>query len=180
MNAKLVITPKTKVAELLIAYPELEDVLVDMAPAFKKLKNPVLRRTIARVTSLQQAASVGEVPVDVIINKLRGIVGQEALEEVESAGEYSGGIPSWFSEEKINKTFDARETIASGGHPLGIVMGHLHKWEGGIYELITPFLPAPLIDKVKEQGFVTWTKKENESLFRNYFYKEVTQSDVQY
>ena len=65
MNAKLVITPKTKVAELLSTYPELEDVLVDMAPAFKKLKNPVLRRTIARVTSLQQAASVGEVPVDV-------------------------------------------------------------------------------------------------------------------
>lgn len=168
----LVITPKTKVAELLNAYPELEDALIDIAPAFKKLKNPVLRRTIARVTSLQQAASVGDVPVDVIVNKLRGIVGQEALEDVESGGEYGGGIPSWFSEEKIVKTFDARETIAQGGHPLGDVMGDLHKWEGGIYELITPFLPAPLIDKVKEQGFETWTKQENDGLFRNYFFKQ--------
>ena len=141
---KLIITPKTKVAELLNAYPELEEVLIDMAPAFKKLKNPVLRRTIARVTSLQQAASVGNVPVDVIVNKLRGIVGQEALEDVESGGEYAGGAPNWFSEDKITKTFDARETIARGGHPLTEVMGDLHKWEGdGILERITPFLAAP-------------------------------------
>ncbi|MCB0823637.1 MAG: DUF1858 domain-containing protein [Bacteroidales bacterium] len=169
---KLIITPKTKIAELLKAYPELEDVLIDIAPAFKKLKNPVLRRTIARVTTLQQAASVGDVPVDVIVNKLRGIVGQETLDDVESGGEYGGETPAWFSKDKITKSFDARETIAQGGHPLGDVMGDLHHWEDGIYELITPFLPAPLIDKVKEQGFKAWTKKENESLFRNYFLKQ--------
>ncbi|MBN2174169.1 MAG: DUF1858 domain-containing protein [Bacteroidales bacterium] len=168
----LIITPKTKVAELLDAYPELEEALIDIAPAFKKLKNPVLRRTIARATSLQQAASVGSVPVDVIVNKLRGIVGQEALENVEAGGEYRGGTPAWFSEKKITKSFDARETIAKGGHPLGDVMGDLHRWEGGIYELITPFLPAPLIDKVKEQGFKAWTKQENDGLFRNYFWKK--------
>lgn len=59
---KLIITPKTKVFELLLAYPELEALLIEMAPVFKKLQNPVLRRTIARVTTLQQAAQVGEIP----------------------------------------------------------------------------------------------------------------------
>ena len=80
-------------AELLEAYPQLEDVLIDLAPAFKKLKNPLLRKTIARVTSLQQAASVGEVPVEVIVNKLRGIVGQEELHDVEGGGDYRGDRP---------------------------------------------------------------------------------------
>jgi hypothetical protein len=168
----LIITPKTKVADLLNAYPELEDVLVDLAPAFKKLKNPVLRRTIARVTSLQQAASVGNISVDIIVNKLRGIVGQDALTDIESGSNYAGQVPAWFNQDMISQTNDARETIASGGHPLGDVMGDLHTWEGGIYELITPFLPAPLIDKVKGLGFEAWTKKENESLFRNYFYRK--------
>ncbi len=84
MEKKLIITPKTKVSELLEAYPELERVLIDIAPTFKKLKNPMLRRTIARVTSLQQAASVGEIPVDVIVNKLRGIVGQDSIVAMES------------------------------------------------------------------------------------------------
>ncbi len=171
MENKLIITPKTKVSELLEAYPELEPVLIDIAPTFKKLKNPVLRKTIARVTSLQQAASVGEIPVDVIVNKLRGIVGQDSIETKESGGEYAGNAPDWFRQEKISKTFDARETISQGGHPLTDVMGDLHHWEGdAIYELITPFLPAPLIDKVKERGFETWTKKEKEDLFRNYFH----------
>lgn len=168
---KLVITPKTKVSELLEAYPELEEALIDIAPAFRKLKNPVLRRTIARVTTLQQAASVGNVPVDVIVNKLRGIVGQEAM-EVEDEGGYEGPQPSWFNAENITRTFDARELIAGGGHPLGEVMGELHQWQGGIYELVTPFLPAPLIDKVREAGFKTWTKAEEAGVYRNYFFRD--------
>ena len=53
------ITPKTKVLELIEAFPQLEDVLIDYVPAFEKLKNPVLRWTVGRITSLQQAAAVG-------------------------------------------------------------------------------------------------------------------------
>ncbi|MFH1755446.1 MAG: DUF1858 domain-containing protein, partial [Candidatus Latescibacterota bacterium] len=53
------ITPDMKVSALLEAYPELEDVLIGIAPAFKKLRNPVLRRTVAKLTSLRQAAQVG-------------------------------------------------------------------------------------------------------------------------
>ncbi|MCP4310925.1 MAG: DUF1858 domain-containing protein, partial [Bacteroidetes bacterium] len=39
-NQNLLITPKTRVGELLDAYPELEQVLMGLSPAFKKLKNP--------------------------------------------------------------------------------------------------------------------------------------------
>lgn len=172
MDSKLIITPQTKVAELLEAYPELEDVLIDIAPTFKKLKNPVLRRTIARVATLQQAASVGDVPIDVIINKLRGIVGQEEMMNIENTKNNSMETPNWFNEDNITRSFDARETIAQGGHPLGDVMGDLMAWApGNIYELITPFLPAPLLEKVKDLGFEVWTRKESDGLFRNYFCK---------
>ena len=56
---KPLITSTTKVADLLKSYPELEDVLIAMAPPFKKLKNPVLRRSVAKLATLQQAAAVG-------------------------------------------------------------------------------------------------------------------------
>ena len=172
MKSELIITPRTKVAELLEAYPELEDVLIDLAPAFRKLKNPLLRKTIARVTSLQQAASVGEVPVEVIVNKLRGLVGQDELQDLESTPDYRGERPAWFDTARISVTFDAREMIATGGHPVSKVLGDLHEFgAGSIYELVTPFLPAPLIDKVKAMGFDCYTEKESESLFRNYFHK---------
>ena len=74
------ITPKTKIAELLSAYPQLEEKLVKMSPAFEKLKNPILRKTIARITSLQQAAMAGNINVGDLINKLRQEVGQTSVE----------------------------------------------------------------------------------------------------
>ena len=37
-NHKLIISPKTKVLQLLEAYPQLEDLLIGYVPAFKKLK----------------------------------------------------------------------------------------------------------------------------------------------
>jgi len=58
-NANLQITPKTSIRELFDHFPQLEEVFIEMVPTLKKLKNPILRRTIARVTSLQQASLVG-------------------------------------------------------------------------------------------------------------------------
>jgi len=55
----------------------LEDILIEIAPAFKKLKNPVLRETIAKIAKLQQAASIGGIQTEELINRLRKAVGQE-------------------------------------------------------------------------------------------------------
>lgn len=46
------INPGRKVGELLEAYPWLEETLVGFAPEFAKLKNPILRKTVARVATL--------------------------------------------------------------------------------------------------------------------------------
>ena len=170
---KIIITPKTKVHDLLNAYPELEDLLIEMAPVFKKLKNPVLRRTIARVTTLQQAAQVGDIPVHKLVNTLRQKVGQDSLEGLAAGTEGQAEKPSWFNPEKIVKQLDARPIIEQGGHPLGDVLTDISDLApGDIYELITPFLPAPLIERVVDQGFDAWSKKEAEDRIRTYFLKK--------
>ena len=170
---KLIITPKTKIHDLLDAYPELEDLLIEMAPVFKKLKNPVLRRTIARVTTLQQAAMVGEIPVHQLVNTLRQKIGQETLEGIASVPGGEVKQPSWFNPGKIVKQLDARPIIEQGGHPLGDVLTDIRDLKSGdIYELITPFLPAPLIERVVDQGFDAWSKKEAENLIKTYFLKK--------
>jgi uncharacterized protein (DUF2249 family) len=170
---KLIITPKTKVYELLQAYPELEDVLIEIAPVFKKLKNPVLRRTIARVTTLQQAAQVGETPVHSMVNTLRQKVGQDSLEGLEASAAGHTERPSWFNQHKIVKRLDARPIIEQGGHPLGEVLTGVSDLKPGeIFELVTPFTPAPLIERVVEQGFDNWSEKKAEDHFINYFLKK--------
>jgi hypothetical protein len=64
------ILPETKVGALLQAYPQLEDELIAIAPRFTALRNPVLRRTVARITTLAQAA-VAEIPTRELVDRLR-------------------------------------------------------------------------------------------------------------
>jgi len=81
--------------------------------------------------------------------------------------------PEWFDENRVTTTYDAREMLSGGGHPVEKVLGDIATFKAGeIYLLITPFMPAPLIEKVKAQGFENWTQGENDSVFRNYFYKK--------
>ena len=170
-NANLQITPKTSIGELFDHFPQLEEVFIEMVPTLKKLKNPILRRTIARVTSLQQASLVGGIALDQLINNLRDKVGQENMDHSHPTQIENTAAPAWFVADKIEHSFDAREIIAGGGHPLPEVIAGANKvGKGQIYELITPFLPAPLIDKIKAMGFQSWSKQE-EIVFYTYFFK---------
>ncbi len=174
MPEKLIITPKTKIAELLDAYPQLQDILIKMAPQFKKLRNPVLRKTIARVTTLQQAASVGNVPVDKLINELRLNAGQEKMDgDISEIHYLNAEKPGWFSEERIVKRLDARPLLDKGGNPLNAVLKDIQGLNSGdIYELTTAFLPAPLINNVRAKGHASWSERTGEEVIRTFFRKE--------
>jgi hypothetical protein len=82
-----------KVAELLEAWPELEEVLIRLAPAFRRLKNPVLRRTVARVATLEQAAGVGGVAVRDLVGALRRAAGIEEAAGATHPGQREGSRP---------------------------------------------------------------------------------------
>ena len=170
------ITPETKVGALLDNYPELEDILIEMAPEFKKLRNPVLKKTIAKITSLRQVAQIGHVSLTDMIRKLRAEAGIQGGDDFD--GELStdsSGKPDWFDESKIVKRLDAREMLDAGEHPVNQVLTKVKDLEKGqIYELVTPFLPAPLIDSVKGKGFQAWSHQEKPDVVRNYFTLNLT------
>lgn len=169
---KYIISPKSKIFDLLEAYPELEEALVNYVPEFEKIKNPVLRRTVGKIASLQQAAKIGGVNVVELVNHLRQNVGQTAEEILSEDIQYQYNTPAWFNVSKIAETFDVRETLARGEHPVGEVMEQLQRMQDGyIYQLIAPFLPVPLIDKATSLGFTHWIKEE-EDLFFVYFIKD--------
>lgn len=171
MSEKLIITPKTKVLHVIEAYPELEDVLIGYVPAFKKLKNPILRNTVAKIATLQQAASVGKVKIEDLINLLRKHVGQDLF--AENAGTFYNTVkPDWFAERLISKELDAKVMLAAGEHPVNQVIADLKDMQAGsIYKLIAPFLPAPLIDKATSLGISHWIVEESEESYLVYFYK---------
>jgi hypothetical protein len=128
MENQLIITPKMKVLQLIETYPQLEEILIGFVPAFEKLKNPLLRKTVARIATLQQAAAIGNIPVGDLINRLRKEVGQDLLSD-NTVTRYNTTKPSWFTEKLIKQEFDAREMLAAGEQPVNQVMADLIIWK---------------------------------------------------
>jgi hypothetical protein len=164
------ITPDTKIGLLLERFPMLEKTLIEVFPEFKKLCNPVLRKTIARVTSLRQAAAVAKLPIAELINKLRDEAGiKKEFQTDESIMSFTKEAPPWLSPTSIVQSLDARSMLEKGEKPLNKVVADCKSLKTGeIYELIMPFLPAPLIENVQKQDFFVWAKEESEGVFKIY------------
>ena len=166
----LQIHPSTKVAQLLDAYPELEDMLIRMAPPFKKLKNPILRKSVAKVATLKQAAIVGRLELSSMINQLREAVGQAPLDAMETISEqdYLGTAPGWFNPSCVASSIDDRSGD-SGEMAINQVLKVLKDLgERQVVELITTFLPAPGLDAARQRKLLTWAVREGE-LYKTYF-----------
>jgi hypothetical protein len=165
------ITKEMRVAALLRDYPEVEEVLIGLAPAFKKLRNPVLRRSVARVATLRQAAAVGRMPPATLVNALRAAVGQEPV-EADAADEetYFGEQPEWFEADRVVVVLrdDEFDPDVMPINPLLHAAKDLG--EGEIVELVTSYLPAPGIDNLRNKGYQTWTI-EDDQVIRTYVFK---------
>lgn len=167
----LIITPKTKIYDLLESYPQLEDMLIDSAPQFKKLKNPVLRKTITRITNLSQAATIGGLNVEDLINRLRAEIGQSTLKSFEAEqANYNTIKPEWYKESEIENTIDIRDMLHAGEQPVHEVLSAIKKLGNNkILVVIAPFIPAPLLDKSLSLNHKHWLEKRSEEEYWVYF-----------
>ena len=167
-KTKPVISPDIKVADLLDAYPELENIFIEISSIFKKLKNPILRKTIAKVTSLKQAAVIGKVSINEMIKKLREAAGQRHTDIQEILNEKIPE-PEWVKDCIPAIVYDTREDLDSGVQPLNKVMRDIANFrEGDVYKLITAFVPAPMIQLLKEKYFECYTAEINPDEFITY------------
>jgi hypothetical protein len=123
------IHPGARLAPILDAYPALEEVLFGLSPVFQRLKNPVLRRTVGRVATLEQVAKVGGLEVRELVRTLRVALGQpvnDADLSAEPGGDAGHGaipnesepIPAWFDPTLVTVRLDADAILAAGGNPL--------------------------------------------------------------
>lgn len=174
-QSRFPILPSTKVAALLDQYPEVEDILISLAPPFQKLKNRILRRTVARVASLQQVAAVGRLPVHELVNRLRAAVGQQNLVSEEATSDntvsYYFPRPEWFDPAKIVASIDEMKSDPDK-MPIATVLQQVAALQPGeILELVTTFLPVPGIDILRKKGLLVWSMEDESKLIRTYVSK---------
>ena len=176
-DAAVAITPDALLGDLLERWPALEATLVEISPHFRALRNPVLRRTVAKVATLRQVAKVSGVPLGTLIDRLRAATGQGGPpgcpDDAQPAGADAAPRPAWAASRHATRTHDARAAIDAGEHPMQRVMQDLASLgDGGVYELVTPFVPAPLVDLARGKGFLAYSAVEDENLVRTWFRRD--------
>jgi TusA-related sulfurtransferase len=166
------ITLETKIADLLNSREEMKDILIRINPKFKKLNNPVLRRTLAKIAGVKQAAIVGGMdPVD-LLNQLREAVGQAPVEIMTHRGEVEAeDAPEWILKE-AKQTLNANEILDEERNPLS----ELHKAlksieEGEVITIEADFQPEPLIDEMVKAGHDVFSKEIEKDHFITYIKK---------
>ena len=158
------ITLETKIADLLASRPDMKDILIAINPKFKKLNNPILRRTLARIATVKQAAAVGGMePID-LLNQIRTAVGEEPLAESPETTEKKedeGKKPKWAKRE-VAASFDANALLDRDENPLAVLTKKLHQLKKGDVVMITAdFRPEPLIDEFLKRGYKVYTEKND-------------------
>jgi hypothetical protein len=164
------ILPSTNVGALLERYPELEDVLIELAPPFKKLKSPLLRKGIAKVASLKQAAAVAGMAIEELVNKLRAVVGQEPITLTDAGSPITCAPPQpeWFATSKVVTLIDARISEDTKMPIVRVLQEAARLQAGEMLELLTTFLPAPGIEIMKSKGLRVWWVQQGPELIRTY------------
>ena len=155
----------TTIADLLNNYKGMKDILIGINPKFKKLNNPILRRTLAKLATVKQAAIIGGMKPEDLLNQLRVAVGQEPISLSLDDEINKDEIPAW-AKQKAVLELNANELLDADKNPLAEVAKALKKLKSGeILALIADFKPEPLIEEFKKQGLQTATIQEGEDIF---------------
>lgn len=181
------ITEEDTVYDVITKYPQLKEVLVKISPKYKRLYNPVLFNTVAKVTKLKKAAEVGNVYIKEFLYQLNSAIGkgeeflnyfksqipkmQEEFFKKQFSKVNEKPKPDWFNKTSEFKTFDARKI---DGEPFAHIVELANSIkEGEGFVLIQNFVPAPMINYLEKSGFESYTEKINENEIKVYFFKKV-------
>ncbi|MGD8624326.1 MAG: DUF2249 domain-containing protein [Anaerolineae bacterium] len=178
------IRPDTRIGDLLKEHPALLEVLAGYAPAFEKLRNPLLRRTVGRLATLAQVARMGEVDLVDLLRTLREAVGEpqpeggaQGLAEEETAvslplSAATPHRPGWLDGAQVAARLDARPLHARGENLLPVIVRAARQVPAGqVLVLDNNFEPLPLYDVLGRLGFVPWARRQGADDWQVFFYR---------
>ncbi len=165
----MIVDKNTKIGDLLKMRKDALDIIASIAPAFEKLKNPVLRKSIAPRVRVKDAARIGNLTVNEFLNALakHGFeVRTDDRETVEVQPKKCEQLKNY----KI-VSFDVRPLLEKGQDPFNNIREKLTALNPGeALEVILDFEPVPLIDLFEKSGYDHCTKCEDDHV-STYFFK---------
>lgn len=167
----MAITPETKIGAFLDAHPDRQEALIARIPEFARLRNPVLRRTVAKLATVDQAARMAGLPTAELVRFLRELAGESPETPVGEgpAPREDEARPDWARPDRVRATLDADALLAGGEHPLAAIRRALPPLAPGeVLQLLSPFRPEPLLAQFRQEGISCWCEAEHAGRFRTW------------
>ncbi|WP_243314727.1 DUF1858 domain-containing protein [Geothrix paludis] len=168
----MAITPETKIGDFLAAHPDQQEALIARVPEFARLRNPVLRRTVAKLATVEHAARMAGLRTAELVCFLRELAGEAAGPVAEGTVPVEDPRPDWARSSAVRSTLNADALMAAGEHPLARVRRALLTLAPGeAMQLLSPFRPEPLLDQFRQEGTPCWCEAEETGRFRTWILK---------
>lgn len=172
----MLINERTKIAQLLKHHPDALEAIITIAPDFKKLRNPILRKLMAGRTTISMASKIGGCKPDDFFTVLAPLGFEvDTVRTVNENTPENKPIPEHLKALKPEQLipFDVREMLASGEDPLKKIQQKVNSLNPGeALVIINNFEPVPLIKLLERQGYLSYVKYVDSETIESYFYKE--------
>lgn len=164
-----------RVAQVLAQDERLLEVFVAASPAFEKLRSSALRKTMAKLVTVEQAARIAGVDPDVLLARLNGAL---ATEMPHAAAPARPAIPEALRAMPI-VDLDVREDLRAGKEPFRRIMDAARALpEGSVLRVRAIFEPAPLYAVLAKHGLAHATEMLAADDWRVWFHHAAATRDA--
>ena len=164
----------TRISSLINENEETIQTIASINKNFLKLKNPILRKVLAPRVTVSDAARVGGVEINFLINKLEeiGFIFESKIKKKPNdiINKLNNKNMSAVKNIKNLVSLDVRPTLDSGEDPFNIIMKAVKVLKDEeTLKIINSFEPIPLIKKLQSKGYESWTERPVEGEVHTFF-----------
>lgn len=156
-----------RVSAVLARDPALVEVFVRLSPAFERLRNPAMRRVMARLVTIEHAAAIAGITPPELIAALNHALGVTAPPHANDVAAAPAAAPSSAAARTAGhdpaappriREVDVRDDLRSGREPFSRIMAAVAALapDEGLVVRAT-FRPVPLIATLERRGFTAHT-----------------------
>lgn len=182
-NEERPVRASDKVSAVLARDEGLVEIFASHSPQFVRLRNPGMRRVMARLVSVEQAAKICGAEPGALVRELNAALGFAAEADgdpveaptgtavaVSGAVDVQGGSHPWAPDAPIT-TVDVREDLKKGQEPFSKIMAAVAGLgDAGVLCLRATFEPVPLFAVMQKRGYAHIAEELGAEDWRVWFY----------
>jgi uncharacterized protein (DUF2249 family) len=180
----MVISKGDRISAVLKEDESLVEVFAALSPAFERLRNPRMRRVMAQLVTVEQAARMAGVDADELVRRLNegsaeALGPEPGTRPGESASARSVSAPAGLRDVTWERivTVDVRAELRSGREPFSMIMAARRTVPpGGALCVRAIFEPVPLYAVMAQHGFDHHTEQLGDEDWQVWFYPLQTAS----